>query len=73
MLPGVTTLGAPLTRALGAKTARAWGGDENGQLGIGSLAAGGLEKLPVSVGIDLTEVSSTASNVAGLSLARPRG
>src|SRR3984885_4292651 len=51
----------------------AWGGNENGQLGIGSLAAGGLEEHPVSVGIHLTEVSSTASNVAGLSPARPRG
>lgn len=48
----------------------AWGGNENGQLGIGSLAAGGLEEHPVSVGIHLTEVSSTASNVAGLG---PRG
>ena len=45
----------------------AWGGNENGQLGIGSLAAGGLEEHPVNVGIHLTEVSSTASNVAGLS------
>jgi len=51
----------------------AWGGNENGQLGLGSLAAGGLEEHPVSVGISLTEVSSTASNVAGLSPGRPRG
>jgi alpha-tubulin suppressor-like RCC1 family protein len=51
----------------------AWGGNENGQLGLGSLAAGGLEEHPVSVGINLTEVSSTASNVAGLSPGRPRG
>jgi len=51
----------------------AWGGNENGELGIGSLAVGGLEEHPVSVGINLTEVSSTASNVAGLSPGRPRG
>jgi alpha-tubulin suppressor-like RCC1 family protein len=51
----------------------AWGGNENGQLGIGSLATGGLEEHPVSVGIRLIEVSSTASNVAGLSPGRPRG
>jgi alpha-tubulin suppressor-like RCC1 family protein len=41
----------------------AWGGNENGQLGTGS--ARGVETLPVDVGIRLTQVSSTASNVAG--------
>jgi len=45
----------------------AWGGGQNGQLGIGSgLAVAGTETLPVSVGIHLAQVSSTASNVAGL-------
>lgn len=43
----------------------AWGGNENGQLGTGSARR--VERLPVDVGIRLTEVSSTASNVAGLS------
>ena len=41
----------------------AWGGNQNGQLGTGS--SGGLETRPVDVGIHLTGVSSTASNVAG--------
>jgi alpha-tubulin suppressor-like RCC1 family protein len=43
----------------------AWGGNQNGQLGTGSSR--GAETLPVEVGIHLTQVSSTASNVAGLS------
>ena len=42
----------------------AWGGNENGQLGTGS--GQGIQAFPVSVGIRLTQVSSTASNVAGL-------
>jgi alpha-tubulin suppressor-like RCC1 family protein len=42
----------------------AWGGNDNGQLGIGRAA--GVETKPVDVGIRLTQVSSTASNVVGL-------
>ncbi len=42
----------------------AWGGNDNGQLGTG--AGGRIEKTPVDVGLHLTQVSSTASNVAGL-------
>jgi alpha-tubulin suppressor-like RCC1 family protein len=42
----------------------AWGGDQNGQLGTGSRAR--IQTSPVDVGIHLTQVSSTASNVAGL-------
>jgi alpha-tubulin suppressor-like RCC1 family protein len=41
----------------------AWGGNQNGQLGTGGSA--GIETTPVNVGIHLTQVSSTASNVAG--------
>jgi alpha-tubulin suppressor-like RCC1 family protein len=41
----------------------AWGGNQNGQLGTGGRAR--LETTPVNVGIRLTQVSSTASNVAG--------
>lgn len=41
----------------------AWGGNRNGQLGTGSAV--GNETDPVKVGIHLTQVSSTASNVAG--------
>ena len=41
-----------------------WGGNDNGQLGTGGGAA--PETRPVDVGIHLTQVSSTASNVAGL-------
>jgi alpha-tubulin suppressor-like RCC1 family protein len=41
----------------------AWGGNQNGQLGIGSGAR--IESRPVDVGIHFTQVSSTASNVAG--------
>ena len=40
----------------------AWGGNDNGQLGIGSNQA--IETRPVDVGIHLEQVSSTASNVA---------
>jgi alpha-tubulin suppressor-like RCC1 family protein len=42
----------------------AWGGNQNGQLGTGSSSAR-IETTPVSMGIHLTQVSSTASNVAG--------
>jgi alpha-tubulin suppressor-like RCC1 family protein len=41
----------------------AWGGNENGQLGTGNGVR--IETRPVDVGIHLTQVSSTASNVAG--------
>ena len=41
----------------------AWGGNQNGQLGTGSGTR--IETSPVDVGIRLTQVSSTASNVAG--------
>jgi hypothetical protein len=45
----------------------AWGGGQNGQLGTGfGLAAARAVTSPVAVGIRLTQVSSTASNVAGL-------
>ncbi|MGH9918897.1 MAG: RCC1 domain-containing protein, partial [Nitrososphaerales archaeon] len=43
----------------------AWGGNKNGQLGTGNGLP--VETKPVEVGIHLTQVSSTASNVAGLS------
>jgi alpha-tubulin suppressor-like RCC1 family protein len=45
---------------------RLWagGGNQNGQLGTGSGAL--IETKPVGVGIHLSQVSSTASNVAGL-------
>jgi alpha-tubulin suppressor-like RCC1 family protein len=43
----------------------AWGGNDNGQLGTGSAAL--VETKPVDVGVNLAQVSSTASNVAGLS------
>jgi alpha-tubulin suppressor-like RCC1 family protein len=42
----------------------AWGGNQNGQLGAGSSAH--IETRPIDVGIRLTQISSTASNVAGL-------
>jgi alpha-tubulin suppressor-like RCC1 family protein len=42
----------------------AWGGSQNGQLGTGSGAR--VQTLPVDVGVHLSQVSSTASNVAGL-------
>jgi len=41
----------------------AWGGNQNGQLGTGSGIP--IETRPTDVGIHLTQVSSTASNVAG--------
>jgi alpha-tubulin suppressor-like RCC1 family protein len=46
----------------------AWGGNRNGQLGTGSSAR--QQTTPADVGIHLAQVSSTASNVAGLA---PRG
>jgi alpha-tubulin suppressor-like RCC1 family protein len=42
----------------------AWGGGQNGQLGTGGTTA--VNTLPAKVGIRLRQVSSTASNVAGL-------
>ena len=42
----------------------AWGGNQNGQLGTGSGTR--IQTSPVDVAIHLTQVSSTASNVAGL-------
>jgi alpha-tubulin suppressor-like RCC1 family protein len=42
-----------------------WGGNDNGQLGTGSAKR--IAPLPVDVGIHLTQVSSTASNVAACS------
>jgi alpha-tubulin suppressor-like RCC1 family protein len=41
----------------------AWGGNENGQLGTGSGTR--VETEPVDVDIHLSQISSTASNVAG--------
>ena len=41
----------------------AWGGNDNGQLGTGGGAR--IETEPVDVDIHVTQVSSTASNVAG--------
>jgi alpha-tubulin suppressor-like RCC1 family protein len=41
----------------------AWGGNQNGQLGTGNGTP--IETHPVDVGVHLTQVSSTASNVAG--------
>ena len=41
----------------------AWGGNQNGQLGTGSDAR--IDTSPVEVGLHLTQVSSTANNVAG--------
>jgi alpha-tubulin suppressor-like RCC1 family protein len=49
----------------------AWGGNENGQLGTGSGPA--VETVPVDVGLHLTQVSSTASNVAGFRNGAPAG
>ncbi len=48
----------------GSGTLWAWGGNQNGQLGTASSARSKTE--PVNVGIHLEQVSSTASNVAGL-------
>jgi alpha-tubulin suppressor-like RCC1 family protein len=42
----------------------AWGGNKNGQLGTGSDVL--IEAEPVEVSIRLAQISSTASNVAGL-------
>lgn len=42
-----------------------WGGNNNGELGTGSAKR--IATLPVDVGVHLTYVSSTASNVAGCS------
>ncbi len=42
----------------------AWGGNQNGQLGTGSGTR--IQTSPVDAAIHLTQVSSTASNVAGL-------
>jgi len=42
----------------------AWGGNQNGQLGLGTGVR--YATAPVDVGIHLRQISSTASNVAGL-------
>jgi alpha-tubulin suppressor-like RCC1 family protein len=42
----------------------AWGGNQNGQLGTGRTTR--TQATPVDVGLHLSQVSSTASNVAGL-------
>lgn len=47
----------------GLGTLWAWGGNQNGQLGTGSGTL--AETKPVHVGLHLSQVSSTASNVAG--------
>ncbi len=46
----------------------AWGDNKNGQLGTGSRVT--IATRPVSVGIRLSQVSSTAQNVAGLQSSR---
>jgi alpha-tubulin suppressor-like RCC1 family protein len=48
----------------------AWGDNSSGQLGTGSSTS--IATKPVSVGIRLTHVSSTAQNVAGLQGSVPR-
>jgi alpha-tubulin suppressor-like RCC1 family protein len=45
----------------------AWGDNTSGQLGTGTGT--GIATRPISVGIDLTQISSTAQNVAGLKVA----
>jgi alpha-tubulin suppressor-like RCC1 family protein len=77
-----STIPIPVTLPQGAKAARvatggfasyaidtsgklwAWGRNDDGQLGIGSSVP--YQLTPVSVGISLKQVSSTAQNVAGL-------
>jgi alpha-tubulin suppressor-like RCC1 family protein len=44
----------------------AWGQNNDGQLGIGGKASSKTYDLPVSLNLDLTEISSTAYNVYGL-------
>ncbi len=46
----------------------AWGDNKSGQLGVGSRVARATK--PINVGIRLTQVSSTAQNVAGFALRR---
>ncbi len=48
----------------------AWGDNRSGQLGIGTSTT--VATTPVSVGIHLTQVSSTAQNVAGLQVSTGR-
>ena len=42
----------------------AWGDNRSGQLGVGTGTT--MATKPVNVGIHLTQISSTAQNVAGL-------
>ena len=44
----------------------AWGDNKSGQLGVGSRVVRATK--PISVGIRLTQVSSTAQNVAGFAV-----
>ena len=59
---GSTTYGIDSTGALWS-----WGQNDNDQLGVKGVAD---SDVPIPVGIDVNSVSSTASNVAGLSGAR---
>jgi alpha-tubulin suppressor-like RCC1 family protein len=47
----------------GSRGVWAWGGNKDGQLGTGSSPA--IQTTPVSVGIHLTQLSATATNVVG--------
>lgn len=62
--PGSLRPPEPADRSAGGARICSWGGNQNGQLGTGTGAF--METRPVRVGIHLTQVSSTASNVAVL-------